>query len=194
MRKARFAPAALGALLAAGCVIPQYEEPRETLDERTGATVIAMGAPLEFYSPQAELGLKAASFAYLGALEVNRMGARRLLLWLSVLPGAVPGTQPTPPGNERPKLGIVADGLEVVPANVDASARDLGLGRSPFKRPADWAHDHYFDVTIDELRTFLSAGSLALSLTASDGRVQRFDLWSPDRAGLKRFIERITTG
>lgn len=194
MRKARFAPAALGGLLAAGCVIPQYEEARETLDEKTGTTVIAMGAALEFYSPQPELGLKAASFAYLGALEVNRMGARRLLLWLSVLPGAVPGTQPKPLENERPRLGILADGREIVPANVDTSVRDLGLSRAPFERPADWAHDHYFDVTIDELRTFQSAGSLALTITASDGRVQRFDLWSSDRAGLARFIERITTG
>lgn len=194
MRNARFAPAALGAVLAAGCVMPQYEEARETLDEKTGTTVIAMGAPLEFYSPQPELGLKAASFAYLGALEVNRMGVRQLLLWLSVLPGAVPGTQPPPPANETIKLGIVADGREVVPAYVDAGAHDLGLSRAPFKRPADWVHDRYFDVTIEELRAFQSAGSLALSITASDGRVRRFDLSSPDRAGLARFIERVATG
>lgn len=191
MRKARFALAAALALLAAGCVIPQYEEAREMLDEKTGTTVIAMGAPLEFYSPQPELGLQAASFAHLGALEVNRMGARRLLLWLSVLPGGNPGAQAAPAAAEPARVAILADAHEVVPAFASARAEELGLSRTPFKRAADWAHDGYYDVTLEQLREFQSSGSLALQIAAGDGRMQRYDLWSPDRTGLARFIERI---
>jgi hypothetical protein len=194
MRKARFAPAALGALLTAGCVVPQHDEARETLDEKTGTTVLAMGAALEFYSPQPEVGLKAATFAYLGALEVNRMGERRLLLWLSILPGTQPGPQQAPAANEPIKLRIMADARQVVPPLVEAGAQGLGLSRAPFKRPAEWAYDRYFDVTIDELRALESAASLALEIASGDGQVQRFDLWTPDRTGLARFIERVSSG
>lgn len=193
MRKATWAPSALGTLLAAGCVIPQHEDARETLDENTGTTVTAMGAPLEFYSPQPEFGLKAATFAHLGAFEVNRMGTLRLLLWLSVLPGETPGTQPQPAPSEPLQLAVLADGTEVVPARIDATARDLGLSNAPFKRPADWAREGYFDVSLEQLRVFESATVLAVTLTTADGRVQRFDQWSPDRAALVRFLERVAT-
>jgi hypothetical protein len=178
--------------LAAGCVAPRYEEARELLDDQTGTTVVAMGAPLEFYASRPELGLQAASFAHLGALEVNRMGERRLLLWLSLLPGGAAGVETTPT-DDVTSFAIVADSKETTPPIVTADLAALGLSRPPFKRPADWAREGYYDVTLEELREFESAAALSLVTTLRDGRQQRYELWRPERTSLTRFLERTAS-
>ena len=189
MLHARCAVTVLLALCAGGCVIPQRDAAREVLDPDTGATVTAMGTALEFYSPRPDLGLQAASFAQLGAMETNRMGERRLLLWLSVLPGGAAAQQDQA---EIPKsLTIVSGTAEHRPALVASAARDIGLSRTPFKRPGDWAHDAYFDVDLDQLREFVTADPLALVITSADGSVQRYELWKPERGSLAQFIEKI---
>lgn len=184
------AASALLALTLAGCVIPERDAAREALDEETGTTITAMGTALEFYSPRPELGLQAASFAHLGAFESNRMGVRRLLLWLSVLPGGSTGAQTSAAGSPQ-ALAVIVDDGEIRPSLASTEARELGLASAPFKRPADWARDAYFDVTIADLRRIESAATLALSVTSADGSVQRYEVWKPERASLSRFIETI---
>ncbi len=173
-----------------GCVIPQPDAAREVLDEETGTTITAMGSALEFYSPRPELGLQAASFAHVGAFESNRMGVRRLMLWLSVLPGGA--TDDRASASDRPRgLTVIADGVEILPRAAGNDARELGLGGPPFKRPADWARDAYFDVTLDDLKQVERASALALAVTSVDGTVQRYEAWKPERASLARFIEAL---
>ncbi len=169
--------------------MPQKHEARQVLDEKTGTTVTAMGSALEFYSSRPEVGLQAASFAHLGAMEVNRMGERRLLLWLSVLAGGAAEQQNAA---EIPKgLTIMAGSSELQPPFVSNSPREVGLSVTPFRRPADWANDAYFDVTVDQLRELQTAEPLALLVTVSDGRNQRYELWKPERDSLARFLENL---
>ncbi|NJO12706.1 MAG: hypothetical protein HC872_03690, partial [Gammaproteobacteria bacterium] len=146
-------------VLLAGCVIPQRDAPREMLDEQTGTTVTAMGTALEFYAARPEFGLQAASFAHLGALELNQMGARRLLLWLSVLPGE--GAEQAEVPDQATGLTIRADGRDYRPAVVATSSAELDLSAPPFKRPAQWARDGYYGVTLQELREFHGAAQLS---------------------------------
>jgi hypothetical protein len=191
MRYSRCAGAACLALALGGCVIPQPDATREVLDEDTGTTVVAMGTALEFYAPRPELGLQAASFAHLGAFESNRMGVRRLLLWLSVLPGGSSDVDAGTAANPQALSVMVGDG-RIEPPLASADARELGLARAPFKRPADWARDAYFDVTLAELRRIEGAAALELMVTAADGSVQRYEVWKPERASLSRFIEAVS--
>lgn len=179
---------ALFAILA-GCVIPQRDAPREILDEKTGTTVTAMGTALEFYGAQPEFGLQAASFAHLGALELNQMGSRRLLLWLSVLPGE--GAEQPPPQQQATGLLIRADGREYRPEVVAQSSAELDLSGPPFKRPAEWARDGYYGITLPELREFQAAAQLSLVISTADGRSSTYELWKPERESLARFIEKV---
>jgi len=174
-----------------GCVIPQRDVPREMLDEKTGTTVTAMGTALEFYAARPEFGLQAASFAHLGAFELNQMGARRLLLWLSVLPGDSTGQVKAQ--DEPTSLVIRADDREYRPDLMASGTAQLGLSRTPFDRPAEWARDGYFDISIEELREFQAATRLTLAITTADGRALDYELWKPERDSLVRFIEKIAT-
>ena len=189
MSKPKSGGIAILALLAAACVMPQPHEAREVLDEKTGTTVVAMGSALEFYASRPEVGLQAASFAHLGAMEVNRMGERRLLLWLSVLAG----TAATPQNAAEIPTGltIVAGSNEFQPAFVSNSPQEIGLSRTPFKRPADWASDAYFDVAVEQLREVQAAEPLALVVAFGEGRSQRYELWKPERESVARFLEKL---
>jgi hypothetical protein len=189
MSRPQSAGIAILALLAAGCVMPQPHAAREVLDEKTGTTVVAMGSALEFYASRPEVGLQAASFAHLGAMEVNRMGERRLLLWLSVLAGSAAEQQNavgSPTG-----LTIVAGSNEFQPGFVSRSPKDIGLSRTPFRRPADWANDAYFDIAVEQLRELQSAEPLALVVSFGEGRSQKYELWKPERDSLARFLESL---
>lgn len=188
----RYSGCAAAALLLslAGCVIPERDAPREALDQDTGTTVTAMGSALEFYSARPELGLQAASFAHLGAFEANRMGARRLLLWLSVVPGGGTESQARA-ANDPQTLVIVVDASRIQPALASRDARELGLGRVPFKRPAAWARDAFFDVTIADLRRIESSTTLELLITSAEGSEQRYEVWKPERESLRRFLDTL---
>ena len=181
--------ASLGVLIAA-CATTSPTEVREQLDERTGVTVTSLGTPLEFYSPQPERGLQAASFAYLAPLEVNRMGQRDTYLWLSVVRGADersdPAAQPPPP-----LVRIRIDGEPLEPAFVSENARELGMGQPVYQRPADWVGEAYYAVTPQQVAQMAAAGVLALELSMEGAEARRYDLSKAELAGLRAFSERI---
>ena len=168
-------------------------EVRQRLDENTGVTVTHMAQPLEFYSSRPEQGLQATSFAYLGPLEVNRMGSRSTYLWVSVLPGADvqsrdPGTLGAPQ-----QLRVIADN-EAFDLSVTATgSREIDMGSRAYRRPASWANEAYLSVSPAQLARLADAGSLFLEIRAADGSVRRYELWKTDLTGLKAFVAQIQT-
>ncbi len=183
--------AATFSLLVAACVATSEPGVREQLDERTGVTVISMRAPLEFFSPQPERGLQATAFVYLGPLEVNRMGTREILLWLSVLQGADARSRSIAGTPDRLHLRITAGGNTVEPAYASADARQLGLGRPVYGRPAHWASEAFYSITPREIAQMAAAGTLTLEISAEGDEVRRYELWKANLAGLRGFAERI---
>jgi hypothetical protein len=78
-----------GGLLAA-CAGQSAIKPAEVLDERTGMTVGALQAPVEFIESAQNVGIaggKRISFAYLGPVEWDRSGDLTYALWIHVAPG-----------------------------------------------------------------------------------------------------------
>ena len=154
------------ALLTA-CAAAPDNEVREQLDERTGVTVTRMKEALQFYSPLPELGLQATSFAYLGPLEVNRMGTRTTYLWLSVLPGN-DAREPDPTQSEKPtRLLLVVDDERFELQIAASSAGEIDLGARAYPRPADWAREGYWSTSPELLARLANAGSLLLEIDCS---------------------------
>jgi len=163
---------------------------REQLDESTGVTVTSMSAPLEFFSPQPERGLQAASFAYLGPVEINRMGNLQSYLWLSVLLGE--DERGHNPAGARPglHLRITAAGTTLEPAYVSADARQIGLGQRVYERPANWVGEAFYAITAEQLTQLAAADTLMLEISAPNEAPRRYEPWKADPTGLRRFVER----
>ncbi|HSC08945.1 MAG TPA: hypothetical protein VLD59_19125 [Steroidobacteraceae bacterium] len=186
-------PLATLGLLVAACATTTPTEVREALDEHTGVTVTSMPAPLEFYSPQPERGLQAASFAYLAPLEVNRMGQRDTYLWLSVVRGSEGRGEPIAARPAPPAVRISVDEDILEPAFVSANAHDLGMGRAVYERPAHWVGEAYYAVTPQQVTQMAAANVLSLELRTAGEEPRRYDLSGMELAGLRAFAERIGT-
>ena len=170
-------------LLLAGCAASPDQEVREQLDERTGVTVTRMDRALEFYSPRPEQGLQATAFAYLGPLEVNRMGTRTVYLWLSVMPSTALDT------GSRVRLLIDSASAEV---GIAATAgQEIDLGTRAYPRPASWAHEVYLAATPEVLAQLAAGSNLALEIESGAGEVRRYDPWKADLEGMKVFIAKV---
>lgn len=181
---------ALATLLAA-CAAGPDNEVREQLDERTGVTVTRMKDALQFYSPRPELGLQATGFAYLGPLEVNRMGTRNTYLWLSVLLGSAsegsdPGDAQTPA-----RLLLLVDGERFELQVAASSGKQIDLGTRAYPRPADWAREAYWSASPELLARLANVGTLLLEIDSGDGQLRRYEPWKADLNTLKQFVAQI---
>jgi hypothetical protein len=179
------------ALLTA-CAAGPDNEVREQLDQRTGVTVTRMKEALQFYSPLPELGLQATRFAYLGPLEVNRMGERNTYLWLSVLPASASeareGAEVGPPARLRLIVDKESFDLEVVAS----SAEQIDLGKRAYPRPADWAREGYWSASPEVLARLATAASLLLEIDSGDGQLRRYEPWKADLETLRQFVAQIS--
>lgn len=182
----RTLPAALCAsLVVGGCV--QAPATLQHLDEQTGVTIRQMGRPLEFQSPD-PAGPDALWFAYLGALEVNRMGVLNRYLWLSVMPAGAAAQQRGP---REMGLDILAAGSSIPVNWVSHDPAVIGLTRTPWRRPADWAHDGYYAIDVAQLREMREARELTLVVEVGDGPPRRFALFDPDASSLQAFVDSL---
>jgi len=175
----------LCACLVLGCA--QAPSTLEHLDEQTGVTIRQMGRPLEFQSPD-PAGPDALWFAYLGALEVNRMGVLNRYLWLSVMPAGAAAQQ----GAARQmSLEVLASGSSIEPDWVSHDPAVIGLSRTPWRRPADWARDGYYAIDLAQLRSLREAGELTLVVADGNGNQRRFTLFDPDTSSLQAFVDSL---
>ncbi|HKE46023.1 MAG TPA: hypothetical protein VKB41_15930 [Steroidobacteraceae bacterium] len=178
----RWILAALCGLLPA-CATTPDQDVREQLDERTGVTVTRMDKALEFYSPRPEQGLDATAFAYLGPLEVNRMGTRTSYLWLSVLPSTEL--------DANARVVLLVDDASVELGVAATAGKQIDLGSRAYPRPASWAREVYLAATPELLTQLAGASSLKLEIDSGGGEVRRYDPWKAELDGLKAFIAKI---
>jgi hypothetical protein len=178
----RLTSAALYLLLAA-CAASPDQDVREQLDERTGVTVTRMDKALEFYSPRPEQGLQATAFAYVGPLEVNRMGVRTTYLWLSVMPSTAL--------DSGSHVRLLIDSASVEVGVAATAGKEIDLGARAYPRPASWAHEVYLAAPPEVLAQLASASNLALEIESEAGEVRRYDPWKADLEGMKAFIAKI---
>jgi hypothetical protein len=177
--------------VAVACAPVNGDNVRERLDERTGVTVTSMDAALQFYSPQPERGLQATSFAYLGPIEINRMGQRQTYLWLSVLLGEEERDRDSPPTQLVLQLRVLADGATLEPQPVSSDRGEIGLGHRVYERPADWVGEAYYAISSEQLAQLAAADTMMLEIVVPGAEPRRYEAWKADLSGLRSFVKRI---
>lgn len=149
-RMLRVAP--LVAVLAlAGCAAAPVNAPQELLDEATGTTLTRLAAPVELTSIEPR-GANADPFAYVAPFETNRMGERRLYLWI-----AIPDEQKRGTG-----ASLDLDGARLEAGAPLVDARAAGLARWPYADPAPWSAVRVFALDAAQLAALARASELRL--------------------------------
>jgi hypothetical protein len=145
-----------------GCGSEGSIKPAESLDERTGMTVGSLEKPLELVqnAQSAMTPEPHVSFAYLGPVEWDNMGAITYGLWVHLVPA-----------NDWQFDDIKAPGTVVLA--LDDGARPLKLAqppaatRGPYRPVASWGQTAYFELDLDTLRRMASSGHIELVFKAS---------------------------
>jgi hypothetical protein len=172
----------LGLAILSGCASEGSIAPAESLDERTGMTVASLEKPLELVqgrqtalTPEAHV-----SFAYLGPVEWDNMGAISYGLWVHLVPT-----------NDWQFDDIKAPGTVVLA--LDDGVLPLKLGqppaatRGPYRPVASWGQTAYFELDLDTLKRLASSRNIQLVFKAA-GTPVRFAAAPDANETLMRFL------
>jgi hypothetical protein len=132
---------ALVSVVLAACTAAPVQPVTEKLDPATGTTLIVMSDPVEMVTEQ-NRGASRDPFAFVAPFEVDRMGDRKLFLWLS-----------TPEDNGpvvRADLLCGARSLELAPTSLNLP--ELGISETPYRRTAPWSRIWYFQLSDAAMR------------------------------------------
>jgi hypothetical protein len=150
-------------VLLAGCAA-QTIKSAEELDETTGMTVGALQEPIEFVQTAQNAALanaKRASFAYLGPVEWDRMGAITYGLWIHVAPG-----NDLQVGNILSR-GAVTLALDDGPMTLTPMETPAGF-HGPYKPVVSWGQTAYFEVNEEMLKRMAASRKLVLDFKSAD--------------------------
>ena len=141
----------LAALALAGCAAAPVNAPQELLDEATGTTLTRLAMPVELTSIEPR-GANADPFAYVAPFETNRMGERRLYLWIAV-----------PDEQKRSSGGVLeVDGRRLECGAPLPDVRAAGLARWPYADPAPWSAVRVYALDAAQLALLANASELRL--------------------------------
>ena len=175
-------PDVLRSLLAAvivaltACTAAPVQPVTEKLDPATGTTLIVMSDPVEMVTEQ-NRGASRDPFAFVAPFEVDRMGDRKLFLWLS-----------TPEDNGAvTRVEVLCGGqpLELPPASLNLS--ELGISAAPYRRTAPWSHIWYFNLSDPALGCLGGAARIEAITHLENAAEERFTAENTQLRGLAAF-------
>ena len=178
-------------LLLAGCASAPADPPRSWLDERTAVSVTAQGTPIVFAREEHLRAINVRDYAEIGAVEINRMGDRRLYLALQSW-STIDRTAAERERMDRSlsRVTVYADDRPIELTQAAASAEQLGLSRRPFVAPTPGTREIYFTIARSDLRSIALARVLQLrGLGAEEPDI--YLQWQDARPSLAAFLAQL---
>jgi len=153
------------------------------LEEDSGATVTRLRAPMVLFKDELLRAAHAHDFVAIGPLEINRLGARRYQLWLSVW-STIDRQGEGEESSDWSSLLLVLDGepMEISGGRKQAPEDVAAYGYLP---PEKWAAQWYYPVTRDQLQRIVGAAEIQLTTPLLD-QLGRYYLPWQDQAGRLR--------
>lgn len=174
-------------LLLAGACASNSELVRSKLDPRTSVTISYSKSPFIFFRPLSAAQADAKEYVYAGPLEVNRSGDYRYYLWLSSW-GTMDSGEIDTRQQRFEAVDIIADGNAITLKVAGESEAAIGASEPVYPKPAGWATDLYYEVTVEQLRTIAAASSLQLRFRSTSETFLPWDDHVPAKAGLNGFL------
>lgn len=167
--------------LCIGCATEGASRVNEYVDAQTGVSIRSMASPFVYAVGMRE-SASLGDYISIGAVEVNRMGARQQFLAV-VLFGE---TEPARTGNVTFTVG--GQPHEFTIATREPSS--LGISQPPFRPPWGYLGEIWYVVTPAELRAFAAAPPDSIELIEVGRNLTYFTLDRAD-AALRDFISDI---
>lgn len=174
---------------AGGCTALPESRPRETLNERTGATLTVAAKPLVLARDRADLAAHARDYATLTAVEENNGGRRRLYLVADFW-----STADSRLGEvaERPARAatLLADGQRLAFAPLQPVPASVSFRSGSVPAPASRAFRSVY--AVDEATLDFVAASRELTLHVDGSSFpEPYLVWEDGRPALRRFVAHL---
>lgn len=192
----RYFLAPLMLLMLAGCSTQptQSTQPAVTswLDPVSLATITAQTEPLVLARRESRRSMKGLDYAQLAAVEVNRMGDRRLYLIAVLWSNAqLTGNQWRAFEDSFAQVEVSLDDHSVVLTQHSGDVSALGIGQSPLPLPIPGARQIYFPIERAELRALVESNSIQLTTLGRPDAPQLFEERKDGRPSLSRFLSQL---
>jgi hypothetical protein len=150
---------------------------RERLDEASGITVRAGGAPLVFARTETRYSRSGRDYLYFGPVETNRQGVREYYVWVGVATTLDRGYL-VPPESEPERVFIEVAGEPMELAlrpwrERQPGLRDARVYGTPVRLGAELAAR----VTLDQLLKLVSEPLHSVRVVDRDGATRAYYLW-----------------
>jgi len=162
------------------------------LDPVSSATITAQSVPLILARDEPARLSDAREFAQLAAIEVNRMGERRLYLV------AIPWTSRR---RIRTELEHVEDAFERIQLRMGdrsivldrhrGEVAELGMGESPLPLPIPGTRQFFFPIGRADLHALASSDRVQLTTQGTSPAPMHYDEWQDGRRSLGDFLARL---
>ncbi len=173
--------AALAAASMSGCAANSKATSR--LD-RNGLTVVTLDEPIVLARPVRQLAAAARDYAYLGPVEINRMGNRDYFLWVglaSTIDRELIGVSPA----QVQELAVLIDGSPMLLPLVYWST---DLEQSPYETAAPLYATFAAHASLDQIRRISSAESVEVHLVSASGTTRRYQKWQGDWSSWSKLV------
>lgn len=159
------------ALFGVAACAPQA--PLNSRLDASGITVVTLADAVIVARPVAEIAVAARDYAYLGPIEVNRMGERRYFLWVGLASTIDRDLVNATPEAPR-QLVFVADGQ---PMMLELAGWDIAFDVPPYATGAPLYATLSARTTLDQIRRIAAATSVEVHLISSSGAASHYRHW-----------------
>lgn len=171
-------------LLVTGCA--SREPLNSWFDTDTALTYAAMHEPLVVARPVNRVTVAGRDYAYLGPIDINRMGRRDHYLWIGMAStvdrALLDEAQP-----QAVNLVLIVDD---VPMDFPLRPWNPGLEALPYPVSTPVYESFVARASLDQIDRIAAAESVSVQFALHDGRAASYDLWSGSWIDWSGFIER----
>lgn len=162
------------------------------LDPVSAATITAQNAPLVLARDEQARPGGALEFAQLTAIEVNRMGERRL--YLVAIPWRSKHRTRTEwehAENEFARIELRMEDRSVMLERHRGDVAELGIGQSPLPLTIPGTQQFYFPVERADLRALAAAPRVQLIAQGVSEAPMSYEEWQDGRHSLSDFLDQL---
>ena len=162
------------------------------LDPVTAVTITAQAQPLVLARPETRRSINGRDYVRLTALEVNRMGERRLYLIAVLWSNANLSTRQWEAFEQSfAQIEMRIDERPIVLTRHTGDVSELSIGESPLPLPFPGARQILFPIDGAELRAMAASNGIQLTTLGLPGSELRYEERKDGRRSLGEFLEQL---
>lgn len=162
------------------------------LDPVSSATITAQSEPLILSRDEQRRSINERDFAQLTALEVNRMGERRLYL-VAIPWNSAHQTRTEQENFEKSfaRVELRMGDRSTTLTRHDGDLAKLGIGQSPLPLPIPGTQQLFFPIERADLNALASSNRVQLIALGEPDEPRRYDEWQDGRRSLGDFLDQL---